>query len=148
VKVHTSFARDIDAVVLHDILRLRCDVFVVEQTCPYPDIDGRDMEPETVLMWIANDGGQVDATARVLVDGDGSYRIGRVCTREHARRRGLGGALLARGLELATAAGASRVVLDAQTQQTSFYAAFGFEPTGREFVEDGIPHVEMLKVLS
>jgi ElaA protein len=147
VKVQSCPARDIDPRVLHDILRLRCDVFVVEQTCAYPDIDGRDMEAEAVMLWIDGDDGCVDATARLLVDSDGSYRIGRVCTRQTARRHGLGGALMSRGLELAAAAGASRVMLDAQAQQAGFYAAYGFEPTGREFVEDGIPHVEMLTVL-
>ena len=147
MKVQSSPAGEIDQRILHDILRLRCDVFVVEQECAYSYIDGRDMDPDTVLLWIDRYDGVIAATARVLIDGDGVYRIGRVCTRETERRHGLAGALMSRGLELVAAAGAARVMLDAQAQQANFYAAFGFEPTGREFVEDGIPHVEMLRVL-
>ena len=70
---------DLTATELHDILRLRGDVFVVEQACVYPDIDGRDTEPTTLHHWISVEHA-VAAYARTLTDPDGATRIGRVVT--------------------------------------------------------------------
>jgi ElaA protein len=123
---------------LHDLLRLRCDVFVVEQGCIYPDIDGRDIEPETRHHWIELDG-ELGAYGRTLREPDGSTRIGRVVTAPRARRRGLAAALV-RGL---TETLPGEVVLDAQSQLVGWYEQMGYEVAGEPFVEDGIPHVPM-----
>src|SRR3954462_10119303 len=78
------------------LCRLRVDVFVVEQQCPYPELDGRDAEPATVHLWFEEDG-DVLATIRVLDDG-GSRAIGRVATAVTARGRGLAARLIDEGI--------------------------------------------------
>lgn len=136
--VHDARFSELDPATLLDILRLRVDVFVVEQECAYPEIDGRDDEPGTRHVWTRGPDGAVAAYLRVLDEGDRG-RIGRVVTAPHARGRGLSGRLLAHVL-----AGPPREwVLDAQSHLQGFYAAHGFVPDGPEFVEDGIPHVPM-----
>lgn len=134
---------ELDPITLHDLLRLRIDVFVVEQNCPYPELDGRDVEPTTEHVWVADERGPA-AYLRVLGDGDGIRRIGRVCTRADARGRGLAGRLVDAVLSGAdTEPDKVSFVLDAQTYVAGFYTARGFVVSGPEFVEDGIPHVPM-----
>ena len=129
---------DLDPKVLHDLLRLRCDVFVVEQDCPYPDIDGRDAEPTTRHFWIA-DGDELVACLRRLADPGGVVRLGRIATRAGRRGEGHAAALVAASLVGVT----GPAVLDAQSRMVDWYRRFGFERSGPEFVEDGIPHVPM-----
>jgi ElaA protein len=129
---------ELDARTLHDLLRLRIDVFVVEQKCPYPEVDGRDIESGTRHVWSADAVGPT-AYLRILDEGE-TRRIGRVCTRPDARGAGLAARLMQVALE--STAGWS-VVLDAQSQLTTWYERFGFHVEGPEFVEDGIPHRPM-----
>ena len=137
--VRSAPTREMSAAVLHDVLRLRQDVFVLEQECLYPDIDGRDLEPGTVQFWAEPAGGEVAATLRVLDEGDGVARMGRVATAGSAR----GAGVAAEMLQAALAAHRGPVVIDAQTYLEQWYARFGFVRDGAEFVEDGIPHVPM-----
>jgi len=133
---------DLDAVTAYRLWALRSDVFVVEQDCPYLDLDGRDLAPGTRHVWIERAGAPV-ATLRVLDDPEadgGALRVGRVATARAWRARGLAGQMLASVLE---AAGHRDVVLDAQSHLVEWYAGFGFVPSGRGFVEDGIPHTPM-----
>lgn len=130
---------EIDPVTLYRILAVRVDVFVVEQQCPYPDLDGLDLAPSTRLVW-AEAQGEVLATLRVLWQADGSARIGRVATRADARGRGLAAGLMRHALALT---GAAEVRLHAQSYLADWYAGFGFVRDGDEFLDDGIPHVPM-----
>ncbi len=126
----------------NDVWRLRHQVFVVEQDCPYPDLDGRDLEPTTrhVALLDDDDGHQVVVgTLRVLDDGDRA-RIGRVVVAPSARGRGLAALLMDEAMALC---GDREVRLDAQTGLTAFYEGYGFEVTGPEFDEDGVMHVPM-----
>lgn len=123
----------------HDLLRLRIDVFVVEQSCPYPELDGRDVEPGTEHHWIEGATDGPSCYARTLDDGH-AIRIGRVVTEPGARGDGLAAALVAHLVERFDG---HTIVLDAQSQLSDWYRRFGFEPDGDEFVEDGIPHVPM-----
>lgn len=127
----------ISARELHDILRLRVDVFVVEQGCAYSELDGRDIEAGTRHVWVA-DGDGVRAYLRVLDDGD-SRRIGRVVTLAAARGEGLA----ARLVDHAVATTTGPWALDAQSHLEQWYEARGFRVDGPEFLEDGIPHVPM-----
>ena len=130
---------DLDPPTLYGILRLRVDVFVVEQRCPYPELDGRDLE-ESTLHVVARDDAEVVGYLRLLTDPDGTRRIGRVCVADGHRGEGL-----ARRLMVA-AVGRSRadpVVLDAQTHLRRWYEDLGFVVAGPGFVEDGIPHLPM-----
>ncbi|MCU1687566.1 MAG: hypothetical protein JWQ81_8305 [Amycolatopsis sp.] len=124
------------AAQVHAILKLRVDVFVVEQKCPYPEIDGCDLLPSTRHFWVDGFGSYL----RILAESDGAGRIGRVCTAADARGRGLAARLMQAALET----GPERAwVLDAQTYAQGFYAKFGFRPEGEPFDEDGIPHITM-----
>jgi ElaA protein len=115
------------------------DVFVVEQNCPYRELDGRDLEPGARLVWVTRDG-KVVATLRILDEDRGLIRIGRVATSPDARGRGLGALMIRRALELA---GDRSVVLSAQAHLADWYSQFGFLRDGDEYVEDGIVHTLM-----
>lgn len=140
----TLAAPDLDARTLHGILRLRCEVFVVEQQCPYQDVDSWDVEPSTVHVLALSSSrpvrGQVIACLRVLTEPDGGVRIGRLCTAASQRGRGLAAALMQRAIEVVARRTA---VLDAQTNLVRFYQRFGFAACGADFLEDGIPHTPM-----
>lgn len=135
---HASFG-SLDARTFHDLVRLRVDVFVVEQRCAYPELDGRDTDPSTVHVWV---GDPPAGYLRLLTEPDGTRRIGRVCVSAGHRGSGLAGQLVATGLELA---GEHVVVLDAQAHLEDWYAQRGFVRSGAAFVEDGIPHVPMVR---
>jgi ElaA protein len=125
--------------VLYGILKLRSDVFVVEQECVYPDLDGRDLEPDALHLWSETDG-TVVAYLRVLNGPPaGASRIGRVVTAASARSQGLAADLMHKAL----AATMGPVVLDAQSYLVDWYRALGFQVVGDEFLDDGIPHVPM-----
>jgi ElaA protein len=129
---------------LYGLLRLRVDVFVVEQACPYPELDGRDAEPGTVHLWFADDDGSVLATIRVLENGE-DRSIGRVATAVSARGRGLSAQLIRRGIELC----ADRTIdIGAQAYLEKWYERFGFRRSGPDYLEDGIPHLPMRRPAS
>lgn len=137
-RVLTTTVDELSARTAYDVWRLRQQVFVVEQDCPYPDLDGRDLEPTTRHVVLLEDD-EVFGTLRVLDDGD-AMRIGRVVVASAARGRGLAALLMDEAMRLC---GDRAVRLDAQTGLTAFYAGYGFEVTGPEFDEDGIMHVPM-----
>jgi predicted GNAT family N-acyltransferase len=123
---------------VYGLCRLRVDVFVVEQKCPYPELDGRDVEQSTVHVWFEDDGA-VLATIRVLDDG-ATRAIGRVCTAAGARGQGLAARLMEEGIALCDG---FPVTLGAQAHLEGWYERFGFHRSGQGYVEDGIPHVPM-----
>jgi ElaA protein len=147
---------ELDAVTMYRILRLRVDVFVVEQRCPYPELDGRDLEPGARWVWATAEGSQdVLGTLRILSDGDrdddadrdadrdGAARIGRVATARAARSAGIAGGLMEHALGLL--GDQIRITLDAQSPLVGWYERFGFVASGPEFVEDGIGHRPMTR---
>jgi predicted GNAT family N-acyltransferase len=123
---------------VYGLCRLRVDVFVVEQECPYPELDGRDVEPSTVHVWFEQDGA-VLATIRVLDDG-ATRAIGRVATAPSARGQGLAARLMEQGIALCDGL---PITLGAQAHLEGWYERFGFHRSGPGYVEDGIPHVPM-----
>ena len=138
VQVVTVALDGLDSRMAYDLWRLRQDVFVVEQDCPYPDLDGRDLEEATRHVVLLEEEA-VTGCLRVLDDGKWA-RIGRVAVARFARGRGLAGLLMDEALDVC---GTREVRLDAQTGLTAFYVGYGFEVTGPEFDEDGIMHVPM-----
>jgi ElaA protein len=132
-----SFA-ELDPVTAYAVWRLRQRVFVVEQRAPYPDLDGRDLEPTTRHL-LVEESGELVAYLRLLDDGV-EARIGRVVVAPEARGRGYADELM-RVAMLET--GDRPVVLDAQTGLAGWYATFGFEVTGPEFDDDGVLHLPM-----
>lgn len=137
--VHCGCPQQLDAAIMYAILRLRLDVFVVEQQCAYPELDGRDLDPGACWVW-AQDGAEIVATLRILREPDGRARIGRVATTSAQRGRGLSRQILEEALSLI---GEAETVLDAQAHLQDWYERFGFCRSGPDFVEFGIRHVPM-----
>jgi ElaA protein len=129
---------ELDLRTAYAVWQLRADVFVVEQDCTYRDLDGRDVEPGTRHV-VLRDGEEVIGYLRILDEGDHA-RIGRVVLARGARGRGLADPLMRAALG---AIGDGEVELDAQSPLAGWYATFGFEVTGPEFLDDGIPHLPM-----
>ncbi|WP_219419249.1 GNAT family N-acetyltransferase [Pseudonocardia nigra] len=140
--VHRSWAADLGTGTLYEILRLRVDVFVVEQACPYAELDGRDLDERTRHYWLGGDGHPepVLGCLRLLEERGGEYRIGRLCTARSARGRGLGKRLMEAAL---AEVGDAECVLDAQEHLADFYRGFGFAPSGPVYDWDGVAHVPM-----
>jgi len=138
--IHDAHASEMSPVDLYRVLALRSEVFVVEQACVYQDLDGRDLDDGVRQLWIEGDDGSVIATLRLLPEPGGGTRIGRVVTAPASR--GLG--LAVRLVDHALATSDGPWVLDAQSHLAGWYSdRFGFEVSGDEFLEDGIPHVPM-----
>lgn len=140
--IETRTADTITAAELYPLLRLRVEVFVVEQNCPYPDLDGRDLLPDTLQVW-AHEHGEVLGCIRVLGSRTSEPAIGRVATAGSARGRGVAGVLIERGIELCGPD--ATIHLHAQAHLESWYGRFGFERAGENYDEDGIPHVPMTR---
>ena len=127
---------------LFDLYKLRVSVFVVEQNCPYQEVD--DADRVSYHVWLRDESG-IAACLRVIPAGvnfeDAS--IGRVIAVR--RRCGLGTRIVAEGLRVAQERlGARRVTIEAQTYARALYERLGFRQTSAEFLEDGIPHIRML----
>lgn len=133
--------QELTADELYELLRLRAEVFVVEQTCVYQDLDGRD---RAALHLLLREGETLQAYARVLPAGTAfpTAGLGRVCTR--SRGRGLGRAVVAAGIRAAREKlGAEEITIEAQSYVRGLYESFGFRQSSEEFLEDGIPHIQM-----
>ena len=137
--VHVAPFDLLDARTTYRLWQLRESVFVVEQQCPYAELDGRDLEPGTLHVWVQDDAAPV-AYLRILDDGSAPARIGRVLVASSARGKGLADALMRRALD---EIGVRDSVLDAQSYLADWYRKFGYERTGTEFLDDGIPHIPM-----
>ncbi len=127
---------------LYALLKLRSDVFVVEQNCVYGDIDGRDFDAVHVLLYDEED--VLQGYLRVYRHEDGTIRIGRVVSR--TRGKNYGRMVLQDGIRVAESAfKAEEIVIEAQVYAIPFYAKEGFITASEEFLEDGIPHVRMIR---
>jgi len=138
--VHVDAFDDLAPRTAYLIWQLRSAAFVVEQDCPYLDLDGRDLEPGTRHVWVG-EGGIPVGYARVLDDGD-ALRIGRVVVTSTHRGTGLSDTVMRAVLDTVGDRASS---LDAQAPLAGWYAHYGYHATGPEFLEDGIPHVPMAR---
>ena len=130
---------------LYQLLKLRVDVFVVEQNCPYPELDGKDtLAGVEHLLGYAD--AELVACARLLPPGT-SYdntSIGRVATKQSARGDGLGHQLIKEALTRCEALWPNKTIdIGAQQHLENFYASHGFETISKMYLEDDIPHVDM-----
>jgi ElaA protein len=131
---------------LYSILKLRTDVFFVEQRIDEEELDNRDQEPTAEHLWIPDDRG-IAAYLRVLWDDEASHRdahriVGRVVVRADRRGEGLAQVLFAEAVERH---GRDAMLLHAQEYIAPLYAKFGFEPFGAVYVEAGLPHLSMYR---
>lgn len=136
---------ELTAQELMEIYRARIAVFVVEQNCPYQDIDG--MDPYAYHLWLKDEDG-IQAYLRVLPQNTlyADASLGRVISMK--RRCGLATRLLREGIALAREKfGATRLIIGAQTYACPVYEKVGFVRTDYEYIEDGIPHVRMVQDL-
>ncbi|ENM3878332.1 TPA: GNAT family N-acetyltransferase [Vibrio cholerae] len=133
---------------LYELLKLRVDVFVVEQTCPYPELDNKDTLNE-VHHLLGYQDGELVACARLLPAGVSypSVSLGRVATKASARGNGLGHQLLQTALEQCQNLWPQQSIeIGAQEHLREFYARYGFVATSETYLEDGIPHIDMKRV--
>lgn len=136
---------ELSALEVYEILRMRTEVFIVEQNCNYQDKDNFDQE--AVHLW-AEHNGEVVAYCRLFDKGVkyAESSIGRVLTNKKFRGKNLGRQLVAYALEtIENRFGTSEIRISAQDYLLKFYSEFGFEDTGKKYLEDDIPHTEMLR---
>jgi ElaA protein len=131
---------------LYAVLKLRTDVFFVEQRIDEEELDNRDQEPTTTHHWIDDEHGTA-AYLRVIEDAEPEHRdatrlIGRVVVRSDRRGEGLSRLLMERAIALH---GHEPLLLHAQEYVVGLYARFGFEAFGEAYVEAGIPHRMMYR---
>ena len=129
----------------HDIIALRIQIFIIEQNCPYQEVDGKDKLAHH--LFFKNEMDEIIAITRILPQGI-SYAevaIGRVVVHEDYRGTGLGNQLMSDSMNFVRDKyGEVPVRLSAQKHLENYYGNHGFKSTGKEYLEDGIPHVEML----
>ncbi|MCX7627840.1 MAG: GNAT family N-acetyltransferase [Methylophilaceae bacterium] len=131
---------------LYAICAAREAVFVVEQGCAYQELDGLDEEAEHLVAWSQK---EVAAYLRLLKPGVKfpELVLGRIMTAKPYRGRGLGRQLLERALTRASVFYPGRAIrISAQSHLQDFYRKFGFETVSGSYLEDGIPHVTMLRM--
>lgn len=137
---------DFSAVDLYAMLKLRVDVFVVEQACVYPELDGKDIDALHLRLLSA---GTPIACARLFApEGGRGARIGRVAVSTDHRGQRLGEALMKAAIaECERRFAGHAIEISAQSYLLTFYRALGFEPVSQEYIEDGIAHVDMVQAL-
>ena len=143
MQLHVKRFQELTLDELYAILKLRVDVFVVEQSCPYAELDGFDRD--ALHIWLRDEDG-IKAYVRVLDKGVKSEHaaLGRVIAVK--RHMGLGTRIVQAGLDAAREYfGAAAVYIEAQTYARGLYEKLGFRQISDEFLEDGIPHIQMLK---
>lgn len=129
---------------IYALLAARESVFVVEQLCAYQELDGLDLEALHLIAWA---GKEVAATLRLLAPGIKypEAALGRIMTTQAFRGRGLGRELMQRAIQHADSHYPGGQRISAQLYLESFYRSFGFEKNSDTYLEDGIPHIEMLR---
>jgi len=128
---------------LFDILKLRSDIFIVEQDCAYPDID--DYDKKSIHLYL-EDNNQIIAYLRIINKNikNEYVNIGRVVTLEHLK--GHGAIIMNKAIEYIENTLNEKVIyIEAQSYARKFYEKFNFKQISKEFVEDGIPHIKMLR---
>ena len=130
---------------LYEVLQLRAEVFVVEQNCPYQDVDGKDQKAMHILGYHKE---QLVAYTRVFEPGYyfDNASIGRVVVKENVRQYGFGKDIMKASIAfIEDTLDLSTIELSAQTYLKKFYNDLGFKEIGEGYLEDDIPHIRMIK---
>ncbi|MEM9632957.1 MAG: GNAT family N-acetyltransferase [Pseudomonadota bacterium] len=131
---------------VHDLLKLRQDVFVLEQAALYPDIDGKDPIAWHLFIREKTSGNLLGAIRLFVTPDEGIARIGRVVIAKSARGSGLGRILMQAGIDKAEELLPDCAIhLGAQAYLEKFYKSLGFTTVSEVYVEDGIPHIDMVR---
>jgi len=129
---------------LFTIMRGRVDVFVVEQMCPYPELDDTDIAPSTLHIYTVKNN-TLQAYARCYEKNAKYSAIGRVLVTKEERGRGLAQQLVTEAINCCKSQWPERdIYIGAQTYLLEFYRSFGFESINAEYLEDGIAHQDMV----
>jgi ElaA protein len=137
---------DLSAAELYTIMRVRSEVFVVEQNCVYLDADNKDLKCYHLCGYAGNELAAYSRLVPANISYKGLISIGRVLTSPAFRRAGAGKALMQKAIdETYRVFGQQSIKIGAQLYLKSFYNSFGFEQCSEVYDEDGIPHIEMLK---
>jgi|SRR5690554_357546 len=130
---------------LYGLLRLREQVFIIEQNCIYPDLDNKDQKALHILGKLE---GNIIAYSRIFKSGDyfETASIGRVATDKAYRNLKIGHTLMQKSIkEVKNYFNEEGITISAQCYLLGFYQSLGFEPVGEEYLEDGIPHKKMIR---
>lgn len=130
---------------LYEIIKARVDVFVVEQNCPYPDLD--DYDQKAIHLWAEKEG-EVWAYCRIFDKGIKypETSIGRVLTTQKARGTGMGRQMISYAIQIIeNRLKTTEIRISAQDYLIRFYSEFGFCDTGKKYLEDNLPHTEMVR---
>ncbi|MFN7250192.1 MAG: GNAT family N-acetyltransferase [Anaerobacillus sp.] len=130
---------------LYTLLKERINIFVVEQNCPYPELD--DLDQNSYHLFFEKEG-EVMAYCRILPKGlkYDEVSVGRVIVKEAYRRKGIASELMKRAIEFVQSElNETEIKIQAQDHLRQFYRSFGFKPISETYLEDGIPHVDMIR---
>tara|TARA_Y100000592_G_scaffold92837_1_gene155115 strand:- start:558 stop:1010 length:453 start_codon:yes stop_codon:yes gene_type:complete len=145
VKFDVKKFNEIDIKTLHNIFLIRAEVFIVEQQCAYQDIDGKDTNSIHI---IGKKKEEIIAYSRIMNLNNDFCSIGRVLVKKDLRKKGLGIKLMKKSIEIATKLyNKKKIKISAQEYLENFYEELGFKHTGKSYLEDGIPHIEMTAIL-
>ena len=145
LKIIIKTFQELNTRELYDLLQLRSEVFVVEQDCVYQDIDGKDDRALHIMGW---EDGNLVAYARCFEAGDyfDEASIGRILVRENYRKLGYGHVITKASIEaIKTNFKADKIKISAQVYLVIFYESHGFKTYGDRYLEDGIPHIAMIR---
>ncbi len=132
---------EIDNKTLHNIFLIRSEVFIIEQNCIYQDIDGKDIKSIHIIGKIKE---EIIAYSRIMSLSNEFCSIGRVLVKKDSRDKGLGTKLMKKTITEATKEfNKKKIKISAQKYLKNFYTKLGFKHTGKSYLEDGIPHIEM-----
>lgn len=141
----TKYFNELTVEELYGLLRLREQVFIIEQNCIYPDLDNKDQKAIHILGKLD---GKIIAYSRIFKSGDyfETASIGRVVTDNSYRNLKIGHTLMQKSIqEIKNYFKQDFITISAQCYLLGFYKSLGFEPIGEEYLEDNIPHVRMIK---
>ena len=144
--------KQLDVDELYELLKLRVDVFVVEQNCPYPETDEKDRHPDALHLSGRNsDNGKCTAYLRILPPGV-SFKeasVGRVVVAKENRKEGISSIMVKKAIKIIENTWPeNNIKIGAQVYLKQFYESHGFKSASNEYLEDGIPHIDMLRKCS
>ena len=144
MEINTYIYNELTTNQLYNILKLRAEVFVVEQNCAYQDLDNKDNKALHLIGEINN---EIIAYTRIFKKGDyfTNSSIGRVLVKKEFRKKELGKVIMEKSIEIIKKnTKEEKIEISAQKYLTKFYKDFGFKKTGKEYLEDNIPHIKMM----
>ena len=134
----------LNKVEFYKIMQLRIEVFIIEQDCPYQDMD--DLDNQCQHLWV-EDNGEIISYLRINPAGTrfAEASFGRIVTKKAYRSRGIAERVIKAAIDLVQKEGAQAIRISAQSYLEKYYEKFGFFKASEEYLEDDIPHIEMLR---